>query len=219
MKIKAVGFDIDGTLYPDSSMYIYSAFAFLKHPRLFYHFGKVRKNIRRIRYDGEFRTVQAELLASSMHIDVKEAMFRIEKSIYGNLSVVFKNVKPYRDVRPVLLSLKRDGIAVGAMSDLPVGRKLEYLGVSDLVDFSFSSEETNFLKPNPVPFKYLIKQFDLLPGEILYVGNNYKYDILGAAAVGIRTAHLSKKPVPDTRADFTFSKFTELRDWIFSINN
>ncbi len=219
MKIKAVGFDIDGTLYPNSSMYVYSTFAFLGHPVLFYHFGKARKNIRRIKYSGDFRTVQAELVAASMHRDVKRIAGMIDKGLYGSLDSVFKNVKPYKEVRPVLMSLRAEGIPLGAMSDLPIGRKLEYLNIDDLFDFSFSSEETNFLKPSPVPFKHLVKKFDLLPEEILYVGNNYEYDVLGAAAVGLRTAHLSKKPVPGSIADFTFYTFTELRDWIFSINN
>ncbi len=219
MKIKAVGFDIDGTLYPNSSMYVYSTFAFIKHPVLFSHFGKARKSIRRIRYNGDFRTAQAKLVAASMHMGVKEAMEVIERDLYGSLGKVFKNVKPYKDIKPVLISLKAEGLALGAMSDLPVGKKLEYLGIGDLFDFSFSTEETNFLKPSPVPFKHLVKEFDLLPEEILYVGNNYEYDILGAVSVGLRTAHLSRRPVPGSKADFTFSSFTELRDWIFSINN
>lgn len=219
MRIKAVGFDIDGTLYPNSSMYVYSTIAFIKHPVLFSHFGKARKSIRRIRYDGDFRTAQAKLVAASMHIAVKEAEEVIERDLYGSLEKVFRNVKPYKEIRPVLISLKAKGLALGAMSDLPVGKKLEYLGVGDLFDFSFTTEETNFLKPSPVPFKHLVKRFNFLPEEILYVGNNYEYDVLGAAAIGLRTAHLSRKPVPASKADLTFSSFTELRDWIFVINN
>ncbi len=219
MKIKAVGFDIDGTLYPDASMYLYSVFAFMHHPRLFYHFGKVRKDIRNIQYTGDFRRIQAEMVAASLHITPERAESLINRHIYSKLEVVFRNVKPYKNVRPVLLSLKRSGIVLGAMSDLPVGRKLDYLNVGDLIDVAFSSEETNYLKPSPVPFKHLVREFNVLPEEILYVGNNYRYDILGASALGMRTAHLSKKEVEDSAADFTFSSFLDLRDWIFSINN
>ncbi len=219
MKIKAVGFDIDGTLYPNSSMYLLSTMAFLRHPRLFYHFGKVRKKIRKISYEDDFKTVQARLFAASINIRPETAFDLIDRHIYGMLGYVFRKVKPYSDVRPVLLSLKRSGLQIGVMSDLPIGRKLGYLGVEDLIDTSFSTEETGFLKPSPIPFKRLIREFDVSPEEILYVGNNYEYDVLGAAALGIRTAHLAKKPVQDSLADISFSSFVTLRDWIFSINN
>ncbi len=219
MKIKAVGFDIDGTLYPDSSMYVLSLLAFLKHPVLFSHFGKVRKTIRRIQYEDDFRSAQTRLFAASLGKGIDAAADYIDRFIYRELETAFARIKPYRDLRPVLLSLRQADIRIGAMSDLPVGRKLEYLGVDDLFDFAFSTEDTGFLKPHPVPFKKLIQRFNLMPEEILYVGNNYRYDVAGAAALGIKTAHLTKKKVQNSQADVTFSSFLSLRDWIFAVNN
>lgn len=219
MKIKAVGFDIDGTLYPNSSMYLLSLIAFLMHPLLFYHFGKIRKKIRTFTFIDDFRRVQADLMSASLGVENDVAAEMIEHNIYGRMETVFKRIKPFSDVRPVILSLKRAGLKCAAMSDLPVGRKLEYLGVSDLMDFAFSTEETGYLKPHILPFKRLVREFKVLPQEILYVGNNYRYDIIGAKKLGLQTAHLSGKPVPNSQADITFSSFIELRDWIFAINN
>ncbi len=219
MKIKAVGFDIDGTMYPDSSMYVLSLFAFLKHPVLFSHFGKVRKTIRTIQYEGDFRSAQTRLFAASLGVSPDDAADYMNRFIYGGLEDAFKRIKPFKDLRPVLLSLKEAGLHLGAMSDLPVGRKLEYLGVDDFFDFAFSTEDTGFLKPHAVPFKKMIQKFDLFPEEILYVGNNYRYDVVGAAALGMKTAHLAKKKVQNSQADITFSSFLTLRDWIFAINN
>ncbi len=219
MKIKAVGFDIDGTMYPDSSMYILSFFAFLKHPVLFNQFGKVRKTIRTIQYEDNFRSAQARLFAASLGVSTEDAVDIMNRFIYGGLESSFKKIKPFKELRPVLMSLKESGLHLGAMSDLPVGRKLEYLGVNDLFDFAFSTEDTGFLKPHPVPFKKMIQEFNLFPEEILYVGNNYRYDIAGAAELGMKTAHLAKKKVQNSQADITFSSFLTLRDWIFAINN
>ena len=218
MIIKAVGFDIDGTLYPNLSMYLLTSPSFIMHPRLVYHYGKVRKEIRRMEYNGEFKKVQAKLLASSMKISMEKAGALIEKHLYEKWEYSFKSVKPFKDVRPSLLSLKREGLRLGAMSDFPVQRKLDFLGLADLMDIAFSSEDTGHLKPHSAPFKYLIKTFALKPEEILYVGNSYKYDVLGAKNAGLRTAHLTKKQVAGSEADFSFYSFSKLRDWIFTQN-
>ncbi len=219
MKIKAVGFDIDGTLYPNLSMYIRSSSSFLSHPRLVYHFGKVRKEVRKTEFSGDFRANQAKLLGYSMNISQERAADLIERQLYQRWVYSFKGVKPFKSVRPALLSLKREGIKLGALSDFPVERKLEFLGLADLMEIAFSSEETGHLKPHNAPFINLISKFGINPGEILYVGNSYKYDILGAKRVGLRTAHLVKKPDPDSQADFSFHSFLDLRDWILAINN
>ena len=219
MKIKAVGFDIDGTLYPNLSMYIRSSASFLSHPFLVLHFGKVRKEIRRTEHTGDFRETQAKLLAYSMKIPRQKAADLIERHLYQTWEYSFKGVKPFKAVRPVLLSLKHEGIKLGALSDFPVQRKLDFLGISDLMEIAFSSEETGYLKPHSAPFINMISKFGVRPDEILYVGNNYKYDIVGAKNTGLHTAHLVRKPEPDSVADFSFYSFLDLRDWILSLNN
>jgi putative hydrolase of the HAD superfamily len=219
MKIKAVGFDIDGTLYPNFSMYMRSSSSFISHPMLVLHFGKIRKEIRKTEYIGDFRETQAKLLAYSMKIPVDKAEDLMERHLYQRWVYSFKGVKPFKDVRPALLSLKRNGIKLGALSDFPVEKKLDFLGLTDLMDIAFSSEETGHLKPHSAPFTNMISKFGVGPEEILYVGNSYKYDVIGARNAGLRTAHLVKKPHPDTLADFSFQSFLDLRDWITTFNS
>ncbi len=219
MKIKAVGFDIDGTLYPNLSMYIRSSASFFGHPFLVFHFSKVRKEIRRTEYAGDFRETQAKLLGYSMKISQQKAADLIERHLYQTWEYSFKGVKPFRNVRPALLSLKREEIKLGVLSDFPVQRKLDFLGLSDLMEVAFSSEETGHLKPHSAPFNNMVSRFGISPDEILYVGNNYKYDIVGAKKAGLRTAHLVRKPESGSLADFSFYSFLDLRDWILTLNN
>ena len=51
MSIKGIGFDIDGTLYNNIFMYICTIPSFLMHPRLVWHYGRCRSEIRNIRPD------------------------------------------------------------------------------------------------------------------------------------------------------------------------
>ncbi len=214
MDIQAVGFDLDGTLYPNYKMYLHSIPFFLAHPRLVRHFGKIRRVIRTIRPIQNFRRLQAELLASSLRLSTEQAAELIERNIYGRWEETFRRIPAFSGVRETLEGLREGGLRLAVISDFPVHRKLEYLGIADLIDFAFSSEETGYLKPNPEPFLSLSERLGIPTDKIMYVGNNYKYDILGAKEVGMRSAHLSTKRMIDSKADLTFSKYGELRDSI-----
>ena len=61
--IKAVAFDLDGTLYPEYRMLFPTLSVALRHPKLLYYFSRVRKEIRLKSDNTNFRRTQAELLA------------------------------------------------------------------------------------------------------------------------------------------------------------
>jgi putative hydrolase of the HAD superfamily len=77
-------------------------------------------------------------------------------------------------------------------------------------DLAASAEDVGYLKPNPEPFIYVADKLDVPVRNILYVGNHYDYDILGANKVGMKTAHLSRRRRNGTHADFTFASYKEL---------
>src|SRR6056297_663784 len=217
--IKAVGFDVDGTLYPNYQMFLCSLPSFLSAPRLMYYFGQVRKDMRQIDYDEPLHEKQAQLLSSKLGIAEEHARDKMERHLYHRWEHSFRCISPFRQVRETLLALKRNGIILGALSDFPIKNKLKFLKLDDLFDFSLSSEDTGYLKPNPIPFQQMTREFGIDPEEILYVGNSYKYDVVGAAAAGMRTAWL--KPLfttqdssLHTQADIIFSSFNELRSRI-----
>ncbi len=214
MDIEALAFDLDGTLYPSRKMYFHSIPFFLRHPVLVTHFGRVRRAIRTIRPIYNFRELQANLLAFSMRIAPEKAAELIERDIYGEWEDSFRRVAPFPDLRQVLESLKDDGLRLACFSDFPVERKLRFLKLEGLWSAAFSSEETGYLKPNPEPFNHLAERLRLPPERIMYVGNNYRYDVVGAADAGMKTAHLSRAKIPGSRADLTFSSFGELRQYL-----
>ncbi|MFP4179220.1 MAG: HAD family hydrolase [Spirochaetaceae bacterium] len=216
MKIKAIGFDVDGTLYPSSQMVFSAVSSFLSAPVLMYNFAKVRREIRQITYDCGLREMQARLMARKMDIDQEEALRRIEKDLYGRWDRSFRHIKPFPGVREVLLSLSNEGYVLGALSDFPLSHKLRYLGVDDLFSVRLSSEDTGYLKPHSVPFLQLARSLGAAPEETLYVGNSGEYDIEGAASVGMKTAHIAKAGKGEKKADFVFQNFFQLRDWIVS---
>ncbi|HAK44897.1 MAG TPA: HAD family hydrolase [Spirochaeta sp.] len=217
MKIKGIGFDIDGTLYNNISMYLCTIPSFLKHPRLLLHYSKARTEIRKMRPISNFRRTQAKLVADSMGISEHDARRIIETRLYEDWVHLFHIIKPLEGLHEGVAELREAGYKLGVLSDFPVQNKLKFLGLEDW-DCSFTSETTNYLKPHPEPFIELAERLELKPGEILYVGNSYEKDVLGAAAVGMKTAHLSSRKIRNSKADFTFSRYKDLFEYIRNLN-
>ncbi len=217
MEIKGIGFDIDGTLYNNAFMYLCTIPSFIKYPRLVWHYSRARSEIRNIRPITNFRRTQARLVAESMGVSEVFARVIIEKRLYQDWVRLFRIIRPLPGLKNGIADLKKAGYKLGVLSDFPVQNKLKFLGLGDW-DCSFSSESTGYLKPHPEPFLELADRLGLKPQQILYVGNSYSKDIIGASSVGMKTAHLSLKPNPDGKADFTFSRYADLFKYIKELN-
>jgi len=209
MTVKAVAFDLDGTFYPYSRMFSTSLFLALCHPWFLFQFSRVRKEIRSIRPIYNFRELQAELLAKRLAITRERAEEAIERIIYDKFENLFRYMKPFPHLTATLGELKEAGYKLAVLSDFPVKRKLSYLGLDGLWDYTLSSEETNYLKPNREPFLKIVETLNIDPGEILFVGDRYHYDVVGARQVGMKTAHFTRIREVNGLADFTFNSYKD----------
>ena len=71
--IKAVAFDIDGTLYSSARLYFKMIFYVLKYLPFYIKFGKVRKILHKTAPVADFYEYQARLLADELHCSADEA--------------------------------------------------------------------------------------------------------------------------------------------------
>jgi putative hydrolase of the HAD superfamily len=178
MTIRAVAFDIDGTLYPNIMMYLRSVLFSLGTLRFLYHYGQVRKKIRTVRPIDDFRATQARMLAEALGIPEERAARMIHDRIYTRWQRIFRGMRPFPHLAEFLGKLREWNVKIGVLSDFPVGDKLEYLGLGIDWDCVISAEDTGYLKPNPEPFTRLAECFGVEPAEILFIGNNYEYMFL-----------------------------------------
>ena len=260
VKIKAIAFDIDNTLYPESSLYSRFGLVVLRNIRLLKVFADIRIELRKIaelcdhsssrppedllkcafkagkilipdsgidKYTNQnlkkkfgldfFHILQTLLVASRMKISEERAIILVDR-IYSEMTRLFKGIKPFPWISSVLKEFKSSGFRLAALSDFPVSNKLEILGLSDFFDIAFSSEDTGFLKPAPEPFRELASRLENKPENILYVGNSLAYDVLGAKAVGMKTALFSRAKKTTDLPDFVFSDYRDLEKWVFGLN-
>jgi putative hydrolase of the HAD superfamily len=214
MLIKAIAFDLDGTLYPDRFMYMRSLPLFLRYPFFIYTYNRMRKEIRSLESIDNIKLKQAEIVSSKLKITVSSARALIEDVIYRKWPRYFVGIKPFPHVRETIGLFKSRGLKLGILSDYPIGLKLKYLDLEDLWDYCESSETVNHLKPHAEPFNHMKTMLGVSPEQILYVGDRYSIDIVGAKRVGMKAAHFTKKKIPGSIADITFSDYKQFYDLV-----
>jgi len=228
MPIRAIGFDIDGTLYSARRLYLRLLARGMRSFKLMVAFNDARHEIRKLLDSPEYRAMnirgvesfhrfQAELCARRLGADLEQTHEAIERFFYTAAVEPFATIPLYAGVAELLGELRSQGIRLGALSDFPCERKVELLGLGGLFDVVMTSEETGLVKPDRASFDLLASRLGTPPEHILYVGNSERYDVAGALGAGMRAALITKsrRAASSTAAEFAFSEFTQLRRYIF----
>jgi HAD superfamily hydrolase (TIGR01509 family) len=105
-------------------------------------------------------------------------------------------VRPEPGTRQVLEGLLEAGLRLAVVSNAD-GRVHEYLetaGLADCFEFILDSAVVGIEKPDPRIFELALDRLGLEPGEVVYVGDTYEVDVLGARAAGMRAILISDRP-------------------------
>ena len=187
--------DLDGTLYPTRQAAARSWRLILRYARLFRAFRQVRGQVRSIRPISDLHALQADLVAERLRMASADARSLIEDVVYTRLPSALGSVCLHPGVEQTLKMLRQRGVKLGVLSDMPPEAKLRDMGLSGFC-CTVTSEETHYLKPNPEPFGYVAEVLGVPPDQMMYVGDNYRYDIRGGNAAGMLTAHCVRKQAP-----------------------
>lgn len=112
--------------------------------------------------------------------------------------------EPYPEVRETLRRAEGLGLAQGVISDwgtdlVPLLHAHE---ITDHLDFVVASAAVGAGKPHPDIFHFALGRAGLEPHEVIYVGDSYVSDVLGARAVGIEPILIDREgsaPTVDCR--------------------
>ena len=101
---------------------------------------------------------------------------------------VIEGIEPEPGLIGLLSRLKARGVRLGVGSDMTAYiqyKKLKKLGVLPYLDFLVMSEEAGAEKPAPRFFELCLKKAGCLPEECVFIGDNPKKDVIGAAKCGL----------------------------------
>lgn len=106
----------------------------------------------------------------------------------------------YADVLPCLGWLREENIGVGVFTNSNAAVSKDSVLGSHL-DIYLHAGEVGASKPSSVPFMAISQRAHVNPGRILYVGDSYENDVVGAHNAGMITAYLKREGVSDETFD------------------
>jgi FMN phosphatase YigB (HAD superfamily) len=203
--IRAVLFDVDGTLYHQPPLRLLMAGelgtgAWVRYPpwdvpgvwRMLSVFRRVREDLRDLgRPDQPLARLQYTRAAERAGVRVSDMEAVVEEWIYKRpLKYLPRVVRG--GTTEVLSMLRERGLPVGVFSDYPVSDKLDAMGVRRSVSLELDAtfEGINAFKPHPRGLEVACERWGLSPGEVLYVGDRAEVDARSAAALGMPCAIL-----------------------------
>ena len=216
-KFSAVAFDLDGTLYPDSRLFLKLIPFLIRNQRLLRAMGKARTALRKSgAYEGNFYELQARLMGEILGEEAEKVREKTDRLIYRGWVPLFTGIKLFPHLRETLDAFRDAGIRMGLLSDFPPETKLKNMKIDEYWDVMLCSEESGRLKPDPLSFLELARKMGKKPEEMLYVGNRISYDINGAHAAGMKAALIIPKwkAKPDASGAFVFSDYRQLREYV-----
>jgi len=94
----------------------------------------------------------------------------------------------FEDVLPAFDALQKQGKVLGLISniDTDVQPLLAKLGIAEWLKVRMTSAEAGVTKPHPGIFDRAVLKTGFPSHEVLYVGDQYQIDVLGARGAGLR---------------------------------
>lgn len=201
-RIRAVLFDVDGTLYVQPPLRLIMACEMA----LAYATARTNHERRFARRVAAFRRSREQLRADVGTADclAHRQYSVVSEQLKCGREEVERAVREWMHERPLkwlkycrrsglihcLDALAASGIRLGVFSDYPAEEKLAALGIRDRFDFALSATdpEIDALKPHPKGFLEAIRRWNVRAEEVLYVGDRIEVDAAGALAAGMACA-------------------------------
>jgi FMN phosphatase YigB (HAD superfamily) len=197
--VRAVLFDVDGTLYHARPMRLRMAATLLLLPlRGPFRALRVMKQLRGYRHAlEEVRDwpSSADNVATSHLNRAAELSGEDPERVWATVQDWFiKRPLPHlkRCLRAgtidLLKQLRDDHCQIGFFSDYPVEDKLDAMGIREFASVCLSAGDpsVNAFKPRPNGFARACELWNLPPEEVLYVGDRPEVDAKGSTAAGMR---------------------------------
>jgi FMN phosphatase YigB (HAD superfamily) len=225
--IRAVLFDVDGTLYHARWMRLRMAASLLllplRGPRralaVIRHLRSYRRALEEVRDwppSDENVAVAHLMRAAQLAGDEPDRVRATVEDWFMKRPLPYLRRCRRAGLLELLEQLRRAGCQIGFFSDYPVEDKLDALGVREFASVCLSAgdPEVNAFKPRPQGFQRACEVWGLAPAEVLYVGDRPEVDAAGAVAAGMRCVIIGSRGRADSPEAFQpADDFAELRAW------
>lgn len=211
-KVKAVGFDLDGTLYkstPEMDDRIRVGFAWIiarDYPDQFPSVEKAREY-----FEGRYSELQSGTAVLRELGYESETADQIRDSCLVNADTL-DLLRTDRDLAALIHNIQHMYVTyllTSSPRELGI-QKLERLGIdSRFFEYAFYGDTFNGSKSSGEAFKYVLSVVGFTPGKHIYIGDRRKSDILPAKKLGMGTIAVWSE-IPE--ADFSVPTIYDIED-------
>lgn len=121
--------------------------------------------------------------------DIGQPVFPYAGMMYETYwDTLIQSMTPEKGVYRFLEELKRRGYYVACATNMLSWiqyRKVRKLGMGGLLEDLITSAEVCTEKPDPEFFRFCVKKAGFQPDECVYIGDNYRLDVLGSREAGL----------------------------------
>jgi 2-haloacid dehalogenase len=140
----------------------------------------------------------------------------VDEIVDRQYQATIDNAVPRPGCLATLRALREQGLHVHVVSNIDDEQLLPMLDrmqLAPLLDGWTSSDEAKSCKPDAQIFHYALAKAGVSAQQVLFVGDSVGHDIVGPAAVGMRTALLTadaKPAVSDVEPDFVVEQLADV---------
>jgi 2-haloacid dehalogenase len=123
---------------------------------------------------------------------------QVDRALRPKLLDAYFKLDAFADADPALRELKLVGHSTGILSNGSphmLAAAVKSADMGSLLDAVLSVDAIRMYKPRREVYALATAQFKVVPGEIVFVSSN-RWDIMGAAACGFRTAWINRASAP-----------------------
>jgi 2-haloacid dehalogenase len=121
----------------------------------------------------------------------------VDKALKRKLLDAYLTLDTFPDARAILRDLKARGETTAILSNGSPKMLAAAVAAAGIdLDAALSVDAVRIYKPRPEVYALVTSHFDLAPADIVFVSSN-RWDVMGAAAFGFRTAWINRAGMPE----------------------
>jgi len=222
MQVKAVIFDVDGTLYEPRPVRLRMAArllrSYLATPREGLAAARLLRAYRRAQETLRTAPVASDLAARQLELACRWSKTRpeIARALVARwmenepLDLLLRSARC--GVKDFLERARRRGVRLGVFSDYPAEQKLAAMGLAECFDAVISAQHQGVqrFKPEPLGLELVLRVLGVGRQEALYVGDRPEVDATAAARAGMNCAIIGSARTPREAEWLGVAGFSEL---------
>ncbi|MFN8065271.1 MAG: HAD family hydrolase [Vicinamibacterales bacterium] len=205
MPLRAVLFDLDGTLYHQRPVRAWMAAELGRFvatdPRRGWRTAQVLRAYRRAQES--LRHSSPALYEAATQLDLAASRSGVPRQDVARIVDEWMFERPLKylarykasGLADVLRGLEQRGLRLGVLSDYEATRKLRALGIERCFSqvLCAADADVRALKPSPRGFLVACERWQLLPEQVVMVGDRADADAAGATAAGMRSVIVGRR--------------------------